>query len=148
MASELLFRAHDCTGFHRYSRGYIGLGVAWLAAGIPFGRRCVRSRELLADLDQRFDTTKIGYQMHRWAGSAGQLGFHNITELVRRVESLLSQAAPRLSELREMLSELLSAFSPSAGQANGGRARSCNARPSREKMWRSSGFPEEQRPPH
>ena len=84
---------------------WIGWQQQFLTEGVE------RSRELLAALDQRFDTSQIGHQMHQWAGSAGQLGFHNITESARRVERLLNEAPLRRLEVREMLSDLLSAFS-------------------------------------
>jgi CheY-like chemotaxis protein len=84
---------------------WVGWQQQFLAEGVE------RSRELLAGLDQRFDTSQIGHQMHQWAGSAGQLGFHNITESVRRIERLLNEAPPKRSEIREMLSDLLLAFS-------------------------------------
>ncbi len=82
-----------------------GLQQLFLEDGIE------RSRELLADLDNRFDAVQMAHQMHEWAGSAGQLGYHGITELARRAGQLLGDLPARKSELRGRLSDLLLAFS-------------------------------------
>jgi len=68
-------------------------------------------RELLESLDKRFDAARIAYQMHNWAGAAGQLGFHNITDLARQTEQLLQNLPFRQSDVRERLSDLLLVFS-------------------------------------
>ena len=70
-----------------------------------------RSRELLASLDKRFDALQIAHQMRQWAGRAGQLGYHSITELAQRAEHLLGDVPIRKSDLRERLNKLLRAFS-------------------------------------
>jgi len=70
-----------------------------------------RSRELLANLDKRFDGARMAHQMREWAGNAGQLGYHNITELAQRAEHLLGDVPVRKSDLRERLGNLLLAFS-------------------------------------
>jgi CheY-like chemotaxis protein len=69
-----------------------------------------RSRELLAVRDNCFDARKIGHQMHQWAGSAGQLGFHHIAESALHVERLLAVVPVRATEIRERLSDLLLEF--------------------------------------
>src|ERR1035441_2389130 len=69
-----------------------------------------RSRELLAIPDKRFDARKIGQQMHQWAGSAGQLGFHHIAESALRVELLLAEVPVRKTDIRERLSDLFLDF--------------------------------------
>lgn len=66
-----------------------------------------RSRELLAVPDNCFDARKIGHQMHQWAGSARQLGFHHIAESAIRVELLLADVPARATDIRERLSDLL-----------------------------------------
>src|ERR1017187_7828883 len=69
-----------------------------------------RSRELLASFDKRFDASEIAHQMRQWTGSAGQLGYHNITELAGRAERLLADVPVRKSGLRGKLDDLLLAF--------------------------------------
>jgi CheY-like chemotaxis protein len=78
------------------------------------------SRELLARLDDRFDALKASRQMHRWAGSAGQLGFHNVTEAARRVERSLGGPPLRQADVRERLGDLLLAFSDHRDKLMGG----------------------------
>jgi CheY-like chemotaxis protein len=69
-----------------------------------------RSRELLAVPDNCFDARKIGHQMHQWAGSARQLGFHRIAESALSVELLLANVPVRETDIRERLSDLLLEF--------------------------------------
>jgi DNA-binding response OmpR family regulator/HPt (histidine-containing phosphotransfer) domain-containing protein len=69
-----------------------------------------RCRELLEGLDRLFDASQIAQLMHRWAGGAGQLGYHNITESARFTEQLLRRAPISRSEVREGLGALLRAF--------------------------------------
>jgi HPt (histidine-containing phosphotransfer) domain-containing protein len=68
-------------------------------------------RELLASLDKHVDAPRIAHQMHQWAGGAGQLGFHSITDAARRVEQLLREFPFREPEVRERLGNLLVQFS-------------------------------------
>jgi CheY-like chemotaxis protein/HPt (histidine-containing phosphotransfer) domain-containing protein len=70
-----------------------------------------RSVELLAGLEKHFDGVQIARQMHEWAGSAGQLGYHGITKLARQAEQLLRDVPVRKSDLRRSLTDLLLAFS-------------------------------------
>jgi DNA-binding response OmpR family regulator/HPt (histidine-containing phosphotransfer) domain-containing protein len=84
---------------------WAGLQQLFLEEGVK------RSRELLANLDKRFDGAQMAHQMREWAGSAGQLGYHNITELARRAEQLLGDVPVRKPDFRERLSNLLLAFS-------------------------------------
>lgn len=82
-----------------------GLRQLFLDKGVEY------SRESLTSLDKRFDAVQMAHQMHEWAGSARQLGYHAITELAGNVERLLREAPVRKSELRWRLSDLLLAFS-------------------------------------
>jgi len=84
---------------------WAGLQQQFLEEGIE------RSREFLASLDKRFDSARMAHQMREWAGNAGQLGYHNITELAQRAEHLLGDVPVRKSDLRERLGNLLLAFS-------------------------------------
>ena len=84
---------------------WAGLQQQFLQEGVA------RSRELLASLDKRFDGARMAHQMREWAGNAGQLGYHNITELAQRAEHLLGDVPIRKSDLRERLNKLLRAFS-------------------------------------
>jgi DNA-binding response OmpR family regulator len=70
-----------------------------------------RSRELLANFDQRFDGARLAHQMREWAGNAGQLGYHTITELAQRAEHLLGDVPVPAADLRERLGNLLLTFS-------------------------------------
>jgi DNA-binding response OmpR family regulator/HPt (histidine-containing phosphotransfer) domain-containing protein len=79
-----------------------------------------RCRELLEGLDQHCDALQIAQLMHRWAGGAGQLGYHNITELARFTERLLRRGPISRSEVREGLSALLQAFCDLRDKQGGG----------------------------
>jgi len=82
-----------------------GLQQSFLEEGVE------RSRELLTSLDKSFDAVQMAHQMHDWAGTSGQLGYHDITELARGAEQLLREAPVRKSDLRRRLSDLLLTFS-------------------------------------
>jgi CheY-like chemotaxis protein len=84
---------------------WIGLQQQFIEDGVE------RCREFLAGLDKHIDAPRIAHQMHQWAGGAGQLGFHNITNAARRVEQLLREFPFREPEVRERLSDLLVEFS-------------------------------------
>ncbi len=70
-----------------------------------------RSRELLIGLDKQTDFIQISQQLHLWAGSGGQLGFHSITELARRTERVLREAPVSRNQVRERLTDLSLTFS-------------------------------------
>jgi CheY-like chemotaxis protein len=70
-----------------------------------------RCREFLVSLDKHVDAVRIARQLHQWAGTAGQLGFHSITDASRQVELLMRDGPFRESEVRERLSDLLLDFS-------------------------------------
>lgn len=71
----------------------------------------LQSRQLLLDAGVRFDMAKARDLTHKWIGAAGALGYGAIAGFARDLEDLL--AAPRLDQkkLRELLSELVLAFS-------------------------------------
>lgn len=70
----------------------------------------LQSRQLLMDLEARFDAAKAANLTHRWVGAAGALGYTGISACARVLEGLLS--APRLDlvAIREQLSALAMAF--------------------------------------
>jgi len=84
---------------------WIGLQQQFIEDGLE------RCRELLASLDEHVDAARIAHQMHQWAGGAGQLGFHSITDAVRRFEQLLRDFPVSEPEVRERLNDLLVEFS-------------------------------------
>jgi CheY-like chemotaxis protein len=93
---------------------WVGLQRQFLDEGVE------TSRELLARLNDRFDVLKASHQMHRWAGSAGQLGYHNVTDAARRVEQSLGELPIRQAEVRASLGDLLLAFSHQRDKLMGG----------------------------
>ena len=71
----------------------------------------LQSRQLLMDCGVHFDIPKARGLTHKWIGAAAALGYGAIAGFSRDVEELL--AAPKLNQkkLRELLSELVMAFS-------------------------------------
>src|SRR5271157_890873 len=71
----------------------------------------LQSRQLLLDAGTSFDGAKARDLIHKWIGAAGALGYGAIAGFSRDLEDLL--AAPKLDpkKLRELLSELVLAFS-------------------------------------
>jgi CheY-like chemotaxis protein len=84
---------------------WIGLQQQFLEDGVE------RCREFLSGLDKHIDALRIANQMHQWAGSGGQLGFHSITDAARRAERVLREFPIGEMEVRERLSDLLLEFS-------------------------------------
>ena len=70
----------------------------------------LQSRQLLMDLNTRFDVRKTAALVHKWIGAAGVLGYHDIGICSRMVEDLLSAATPDMEAIREDLSALVMAF--------------------------------------
>jgi len=86
------------------SAEWAGLQRQFLEEGVE------RCRDLLEGLNRHFDSLQIARVLHRWAGDAGQLGYHNITESARSIEQLLARGPISRSEVRESLTSLLQAF--------------------------------------
>jgi len=68
-------------------------------------------RQLLESLNGPFDPVLAAGQLHTWIGSAGLLGFPEITSLARNGEELLSENPVQMPRLRGVLSDLLYSFS-------------------------------------
>jgi two-component system cell cycle response regulator DivK len=76
----------------------------------------LQSRQLLMDAGVNFDVAKASDLIHKWIGAAGALGYGAIAGFSRDLEELLSTSLlekKRLDQkkLRELLSELVMAFS-------------------------------------
>src|SRR5579863_5370443 len=71
----------------------------------------LQSRQLLLDAGVHFDVTKALDLIHKWIGAAGALGYGVIAGFAHDIEELL--LTPKLDprKLRELLSELVLAFS-------------------------------------
>jgi len=70
----------------------------------------LQSREMLADLAGRLDTDKARQLAHRWIGSAGALGYAEISSACRDLENELSLPSPNAEVLRGRLTNLALAF--------------------------------------
>ena len=70
----------------------------------------LQSRQLLMDLNSRFDVERTSGLVHRWIGAAGILGYADISACARSVEGLLSAPVLDLVAIREDLSALAMAF--------------------------------------
>jgi two-component system, cell cycle response regulator DivK len=75
-----------------------------------------RSRQLLDDLDGAIDSARAASQLHQWAGSAALLGYPGIGALAGSGETLLGQEPMDLPKLREILTDLLLAFTEIHGE--------------------------------
>lgn len=69
-----------------------------------------QTRRMLEFLDSRTDTASTSGIFHQWVGSAGALGYMEISNKAREAEMLLSSAGWTKAELREALTKLTSAF--------------------------------------
>jgi two-component system cell cycle response regulator DivK len=69
-----------------------------------------RSRQLLLDLDGRFDAGEAARAVHQWVGTGGLLGYTNIARSSREVEALLRERPLDNSQLREALINLTLGF--------------------------------------
>jgi CheY-like chemotaxis protein len=68
------------------------------------------SRQLLASVDGQFDGDKTGRTVHQWIGSAGLLGFDDIAQRSRDVETVLRTPPYTSDRLRGPLTNLARAF--------------------------------------
>jgi DNA-binding response OmpR family regulator len=71
----------------------------------------LQSRQLLLDARANFDVVKARDLCHKWIGAAGALGYGAIAGFARDIEDLLAEPKPDPTKLRELLSELVMAFS-------------------------------------
>ena len=69
------------------------------------------SRQLLLDLERRFDAAEAARKLHNWVGTGGLLGFAVISRQAREVETLVQTPPVDIAPLREALTSLVLAFS-------------------------------------
>jgi DNA-binding response OmpR family regulator len=70
-----------------------------------------RARQLLLDLDGRFQPAEAARAVHQWVGTGGLLGYSAISRLAREVEAVLNDPPADNAALRESLTNLVMAFS-------------------------------------
>lgn len=70
----------------------------------------LQSRQLLLDAGANFDLVKARDLAHKWLGAAGALGYGIIAGFARDLEELLAGPKIDARKLRELLSELVMAF--------------------------------------
>lgn len=70
----------------------------------------VLSRQLLVSVDGELDVAKSTRTVHQWIGSAGLLGFHEISQRAREVETVLRSPTCTASRLRGPTTNLARAF--------------------------------------
>jgi len=69
-----------------------------------------RSRQLLLDLESKFNAQEASRLVHQWVGTGGLLGYTAIARLSREVEALLGERPVDNSQLREAFISLTLAF--------------------------------------
>lgn len=69
-----------------------------------------RARQLLLDLDGPFRACDAAKAVHQWVGTAGLLGYADISRLAREVEAIVLEKPLDGSQLRESLTNLVMAF--------------------------------------
>ena len=87
-----------------YKREIEGLRRQFLDEGEAY------CRKLLGGLDNGFDPRNAAWQMHQWVGSAGLLGFGEISKLARSLEQEFEAQPLAISEARELLTDLALTF--------------------------------------
>jgi two-component system, cell cycle response regulator DivK len=70
----------------------------------------LESRRMLGDLGDRWDAARAKRLLHRWIGSAGMLGYSEISGLSREAENELHLASPDLGRMQVLLSDLALSF--------------------------------------
>ena len=70
-----------------------------------------KSRELLLQLDDRFEAKEAARVVHQWIGTGGLLGYAAISSLAREAETILAEQPLDNAALRESLANLALAFS-------------------------------------
>jgi DNA-binding response OmpR family regulator/HPt (histidine-containing phosphotransfer) domain-containing protein len=69
-----------------------------------------RCRQLLGGPDNSFDARTAAKQMHQWVGSAGLLGFGELSKQARSLEQKFETQPMAPSEARELITNLASSF--------------------------------------
>jgi len=70
-----------------------------------------KSRQLLLDMDGKFNAKEAARTVHQWIGTGGLLGYSSISRLAREAEAILLDQPLENSQLRECLANLAMAFS-------------------------------------
>jgi CheY-like chemotaxis protein len=70
-----------------------------------------RTRTILSELEGPLDPSAAARYVHQWIGAGGLLGYSVISRLSREVETLLLEKPVDTGQLRESLTNLLTAFS-------------------------------------
>jgi two-component system, cell cycle response regulator DivK len=70
-----------------------------------------RASMILADIDGPFDPAAAARYVHQWIGAGGLLGYSGISRLSREVETILHEKPVDSGQLRETLTNLVTAFS-------------------------------------
>jgi len=73
-----------------------------------------RCRQMLLDLDGRFNIDEAARSIHQWVGAGGLLGYQSIVALARAIEAILAERPLDNSLLRDSLTELSLAFESAA----------------------------------
>ena len=73
------------------------------------------SRQLLASVDGQFDLAKANRTVHQWIGTAGLLGYPNISQRAREVETVLRTPPCTAARLRGPITNLARAFQNPSG---------------------------------
>ena len=68
------------------------------------------ARQMLLDLDGRFDPTAAARKAHQWIGTAGLLGYTAISRLARELEAVLQEKPVDSAQARETLTNVVMAF--------------------------------------
>jgi DNA-binding response OmpR family regulator len=68
------------------------------------------SRQMLLDLDGRFNANEAAKKVHNWIGASGLLGYSAISRLAREVEAVLAVRPLENDQLRDSLTNLALAF--------------------------------------
>jgi DNA-binding response OmpR family regulator len=82
-----------------------GLRARFLAEGRE------KSRDLLLQLEGRFEEKDATHAIHQWVGTGGLLGYTAISRLAREAEAILAEQPFDSAQLRESLTNLALAFS-------------------------------------
>ena len=107
---------------HAAAAGDSGGAVDGMGSGIPpselreLRRRFLdegleRAQQFLLDLDGQFNAREAVRAVHQWIGAGGLLGYSAISRLAREVEAVMLERPLDNSQVRESLTNLVTAFS-------------------------------------
>lgn len=77
-----------------------------------------RARQLLLDLDGRFDADDAARAVHQWVGTGGLLGYSALGRLAREAQALILEKPLDAAQVRESLTNLVEAFTSPAEARN------------------------------